>query len=302
MHCLQIYRKMQQRTILFDLHHNEYLNIKENDFKDFLKLLQNLNLEVKRNESNDLTKKVLQNIDILVLGNPIDDYFSNIEIKNIVDFVRLGGNLILVSEYGGDFLQKTNLNDVAQNFGVRFEKNLIKASNSNNHNLSSILHIHNFPNKNVSNGIRELVIGGTCSLFLSKNAKPLLLTSDKDTWSEIYNSSTEEWIKDKEDQYKISAYTEFGQGKVLALGDIDIFCSDDNTGIGAFDNQKFLRNIITWMIEPVKRPDVMTFILDQIGEVQNSVKEIHKTMNNIIETMSILEKRIKYIEDQFKDT
>ena len=293
---------MQQRTILFDLHHNEYLNIKENDFKDFLKLLQNLNLEVKRNESNDLTKKVLQNIDILVLGNPIDDYFSNIEIKNIVDFVRLGGNLILVSEYGGDFLQKTNLNDVAQNFGVRFEKNLIKASNSNNHNLSSILHIHNFPNKNVSNGIRELVIGGTCSLFLSKNAKPLLLTSDKDTWSEIYNSSTEEWIKDKEDQYKISAYTEFGQGKVLALGDIDIFCSDDNTGIGAFDNQKFLRNIITWMIEPVKRPDVMTFILDQIGEVQNSVKEIHKTMNNIIETMSILEKRIKYIEDQFKDT
>lgn len=292
---------MQRRTILFDLCHKEYLNIKESDFKDFLTLIQNLNLQVKKNENQDLVKNVLDNIDILVLGNPIDDYFSNIEIKNIVDFVRLGGNLILVSEYGGDFLQKTNLNDVAQNFGIRFEKNLIKAKNSNNHNLSSILHIHIFPHKEISNGIREVVIGGTCSLFLSRKAKPLLQTDGKDAWSEIYNSSTEEWIRDKEEQHTIAAYAEFGQGKVIALGDIDIFCSDSNIGINSLDNQKFLSNIISWMIEPVKRPDVMTFILEQIGDVQNGVKEIHKTLNNIIETMSILEKRIKYLEDQIKE-
>ncbi|GAH61001.1 unnamed protein product, partial [marine sediment metagenome] len=44
------------------------------------------------------------------------------------------------------------------------------------------------------------------------------------------------------------------------------------------------------------RSDVMSFILDQIGQVQNSVKEIHKTMNNVIETMSILEKRLRHLE------
>jgi len=54
------------------------------------------------------------------------------------------------------------------------------------------------------------------------------------------------------------------------------------------------------LIEPVKRPDVMSFILDQLGELQNGVKEIQNTINNIIETMSILETRISYLEEKPK--
>jgi len=287
---------MLRKTILFDLNHNEMLDIDFSDFSDFSKLLQNLNLKVKKNENKDLTKKLLENVDILVLGNPINDYFSNIEIKDIVNYVRIGGNLILVSEYGADYLQKTNLNDIAPKFGILFEKNLIKEQNSNNHNRSSILHIQNFPKNNIINGLREVVIGGTCSLFLIKGAKPLLQTAQNNFWSEIFKNSSEEWIKDKEQQHTIAAYSEFGQGKVVAFGDIDIFCSDDNIGINTLDNQKFLHNIITWLTEPVKKSDVMSFILDQIGQVQNSVKEIHKTINNVIETMSILEKRLRHLE------
>ncbi len=286
---------MLRKTILFDLNHNEMLDIDFSDFSDLSKLLQNLNLKIKKNENKDLTKKLLENVDVLVLGNPIDDYFSNIEIKDIVNYVRTGGNLILVSEYGADFLQKTNLNDIAPNFGILFEKNLIK--DSNNHNRSSILHIQNFPKNNFINGLREVVIGGTCSLFLNKGAKPLLQTDQNNFWSEIFNSSTEEWIKDKEQQHTIAAYSEFGQGKVVAFGDIDIFCSDDNIGINTLDNQKLLHNIFTWLTDPVKRSDVMSFILEQIGQVQNNVKEIHKTMNNVIETMSILEKRLRHLEE-----
>ncbi len=102
----------------------------DKDFSDFLKLLNNLNFKIEKNENKDLTKKVLENIDVLVLGNPIDDYFSNIEIKETVNFVRLGGALLLVSEYGADYLQKTNLNDIANHFGFLFEKNLIKEQNT----------------------------------------------------------------------------------------------------------------------------------------------------------------------------
>lgn len=287
---------MLRKTILFDLNHNEMLDIDFSDFSDFSKLLQNLNLKIKKNENKDLTKKLLENVDLLVLGNPINDYFSNIEIKDIVNYVRTGGNLILVSEYGADYLQKTNLNDIAPKFGILFEKNLIKEQNTNNHNRSSILHIQNFPKNNIINGLREVVIGGSCSLFLNKSAKPLLQTDQNNFWSEIFKNSSEEWIKDKEQQHTLAAYSEFGQGKVVAFGDIDIFCSDDNIGINTLDNQKFLHNIFTWLTEPVKKSDVMSFILDQIGQVQNSVKEIHKTMNNVIETMSILEKRLRHLE------
>jgi len=286
---------MQRKTILFDLNHNEMLTL-DNDFSDFLKLLHNLNFKIEKNENKDLTKKVLENIDVLILGNPIDDYFSNIEIKEIVNFVRLGGSLLLVSEYGADYLQKTNLNDIANHFGFLFEKNLIKEQNPKNQNCSSILHIHEFPEVDFLNGLREVVIGGTCSLYLKKGAKVLLETSKLNNWSEIYNNSLEEWEKDKEQLHIIAAYAKFGQGKVIALGDIDIFCNDDNIGINSLDNQKFLHNSLSWLVEPVKKSDVNSFILHQIGELQNGVKNIQTTINNLIETMSILEKRLTNIE------
>ena len=245
-----------QRKILFDLNHNEMLTL-DDEFSEFLKLLKNLNLKIIKNENKDLTKKHLENVDVLVLGNPIDDYFSNIEIKNIVNYVRVGGNLLLISEYGADFLQKTNMNELATNFGFFFEKNLIKEQNSHNQNCSSILHIQEFPSNDIVNGLREVIIGGACSLFLKMGAKPLLQTSENNIWSEIYNNTSEEWTKDKEQQHTIAAYSNFGQGKVIALGDIDIFCSDDNIGINSLDNHKFLQNVINWLTEPVKRPDVI---------------------------------------------
>ncbi|NVM18750.1 MAG: hypothetical protein HWN80_13630 [Candidatus Lokiarchaeota archaeon] len=291
---------MQRKVVLVDVGHGEMLTL-DDEFSDFLKLLKNLNLKIIKNENKDLTKKHLENVDILVLGNPIDDYFSNIEIKDIVNYVRVGGNLLLVSEYGADFLQKTNLNDLATNFGFFFEKNLIKEQNSHNQNCSSILHIQKFPSNDIVNGLREVIIGGACSLFLKKEAKPLLKTNKSNIWSEIYNNTSEEWTKDKEQQHTIAAYSNFGQGKVIALGDIDIFCSDDNIGINSLDNHKFVQNVINWLTESVKRPDVMSFILDNMGELQNGVKEIQNTINNIIETMSILETRISNLEENFKD-
>jgi hypothetical protein len=287
---------MQSKVILIDLSHGEMLTL-DDDFSDFLKLLHNLNFKIEKNDNKDLTKKVLDNIDVLILGNPIDDYFSNIEIKEIVNFVRLGGSLLLVSEYGADYLQKTNLNDISTHFGFLFEKNLIKEENPKNHNCSSILHIHEFPETDFLNGLREVVIGGTCSLYLKKGASALLETNKLNNWSEIYNNSSEEWEKDKEQQHIIAAYAKFGQGKVIALGDIDIFCSDDNIGINSLDNQKFLNNIFSWLVEPVKKSDVNSFILEQIGGLQNGVKNIQTTINNIIETMSILEKRLTNIEE-----
>ncbi|GAG78404.1 unnamed protein product, partial [marine sediment metagenome] len=170
--------------------------------------------------------------------------------------------------------------------------------NKANQNCTSILHIQNFLKHQLTKHIREIKIGGTCSLFLSKDAKPLLQSSEE-TWPEIFDSSTEQWIKDGEEEKQIiAAYSEFGQGKVIAIGDIDIFTSDSNIGSNSLDNQKFIQNIINWLIEPVKESKVMTFILNQLGDLHFEIRETNKIMNNIIETMTILEKRISYLEEQ----
>ncbi|MFW9820795.1 MAG: hypothetical protein ACFFE5_14390, partial [Candidatus Thorarchaeota archaeon] len=251
-----------KKAVLIDLVHNEMLNIEEEDFSEFLDLLKKLDLKVKKNEGGHITKEKLENIDLLILGNPIDDFFSSQEIKYIVNHVRNGGGLLLLSEYGADYLQKTNLNDISGKFGIFFEKNIIKEMNSNNQNCTSILHIQEFEKHQITKNLRELIIGGTCSLFLSKGAKPLLQSNEESVWSEIYNNISEEWTKDKEKQQIVAAYTEFGQGKVVAIGDIDIFTSNSRMGINTFDNRKFLQNIINWLIEPVRESKVLSFILN----------------------------------------
>jgi len=272
------------------------LNIDDEEFNEFLNLLKRLDLKIKKNESGHITKEILENIDLLILGNPIDDFFSSLEIKHIIDHVRIGGGLLLLSEYGADYLQKTNLNDISGKFGIFFEKNIIKEMNSNNHNCTSILHIQDFLKHQITKNLREIIIGGACSLFLSKEVKPLLQSNDKSVWSEVYNNTSEEWIKQQEKQQIIAAYTEFGQGKVVAIGDIDIFTSNSRIGINTFDNRKFLQNIINWLIEPVRESKVMGFILSQLGELQYEIRETNKVLNNIIETITILEKRISYLE------
>ena len=285
------------KTILFDLSHNEMLNIDDKDFDEFSNFLKRLNLVVKKNEREQLTKKVLDKTDLFVIGNPIDNYFSSVEVKSVVDFVRNGGRLLLLSEYGSDFLQKTNLNDISSKFGIFFEKNIVKEANSINQNCTSLLHIQSFQDHNITKNIRELNIGGTCSLFLNSEAKPLLITPDNSYWSEIYNASSEQWIREEEKPLIISAFTEFGKGKVAAIGDIDIFTSNSKMGIKSLDNRKFLQNLINWLVEPVEESKVTSFVLDQIGELQYEIKESNKILNNIIETLTILEKRITNIEE-----
>jgi len=291
---------MLKKSVLIDLTHNEMLNIDEDEFKEFLNLLKRLDLKIKKNKNGQITKEILENIDLLIIGNPIDDFFSSLEIKHVVDHVRSGGGLLLLSEYGSDSLQKTNLNDVAGKFGIFFEKNLIKEMNDNNQNCTSILHIQDFLKHQITKNLREMIIGGACSLFINKEVKPILQTKDHSVWSEVYNNNSEKWTKDKEEQQTIAAYTEFGQGKVVALGDIDIFTLNSRIGLNSFDNRKFVQNVINWLITPVKESKVMTFILNLLGDLQYEIKETNKVLNNIIETMTILEKRISYLENNSK--
>ncbi|TKJ23347.1 MAG: hypothetical protein CEE43_04215 [Promethearchaeota archaeon Loki_b32] len=291
---------MLKKSVLIDLTHNEMLNTNEDEFKEFLNLLKRLDLKIKKNENGQITKDILENIDLLIIGNPIDDFFSSLEIKHVVDHVRSGGGLLLLSEYGSDSLQKTNLNDVSGKFGIFFEKNLIKEMNDNNQNCTSILHIQDFLKHQITKNLREMIIGGACSLFINKEVKPLLQTKDHSVWSEVYNNNSEKWTKDKEEQQIIAAYTEFGQGKVVALGDIDIFTLNSRIGLNSFDNRKFVQNVINWLITPVKESKVMTFILNLLGDLQYGIKETNKVLNNIIETMTILEKRISYLENNSK--
>ncbi len=288
---------MPKKTVLLDLSHNEMLNIQEEEFSDFFELMKSLNLKIKINENKNITEKQLQNIDILIIGNPIDNYFSSIEIKSIVDFVREGGNLLLISEYGADYLQKTNLNDISRKyFGISFQKNIVKKSNKINQNCDTILTIQDFKDHLATTQLRDIILGGSCSLLINKNAEPLFFS--KESWTEVYNDLENKWSKEEDHQQQImAASTEYGRGKLVALGDIDIFSNDLNIGLNRLDNRKFIVNIFNWFLKPVKKQDVLGWLLNQLGGLQNEIKEINNKISNLIETSTVLEKRISALEE-----
>jgi hypothetical protein len=286
--------------ILFDLAHNEMLTPSvetDSDYTDFVSLLDSLNLEIRKNEDAEITDETLKNTDILLIGNPVNDYFSKGEITSIVKFVRHGGSLLIISEYGADYLQKTNLNDITANyFNILFENNIVKEKNKINQEGSSIVTIRSFPNHETTNQIREIIVGGSCELILHKEAKPLLILNES-AWSEKYDESEKDWEKEEQkEEYTIAAYTAFGSGKVGAIGDVDIFSNDPNFGINKLDNRKFITNFINWLREPIEENEVMDWTLNKINSLEGEISELNSKINNIIETISFLEKRISRME------
>ena len=121
----------------------------------------------------------------------------------------------------------------------------------------------------------------------------------KESWTEVYNDLAKDWSKEEENHPQImAAYTEYGRGKVVALGDIDIFSNDPNIGLNRLDNRKFILNILNWFIEEtVNDNDVLGWVLNQLGGIQSEIKQINHKINNIIETTTILEKRISSLEE-----
>ena len=67
---------MLKKKVLFDSTHNEMLNIDDEEFKDFSNLLKSLDLKIIKNENGNITKEILEDINLIILGNPIDDFFS----------------------------------------------------------------------------------------------------------------------------------------------------------------------------------------------------------------------------------
>ncbi|TXT62171.1 MAG: hypothetical protein BAJALOKI3v1_660030 [Promethearchaeota archaeon] len=288
----------KKKKILFDLAHNEMLNFSEAEYSEFLSLLDTLNQDLVKNESSDITKKVLREIDVLVIGNPINDFFSTKEIVNIINFVKHGGSLLLISEYGGDALQKTNINDISgKYFNIFFEKNILKERDPSDNNSSNIIKITSFSDHEITTQLREVVIGGSCSLLIKGNATILLSLNDNG-WAEKYNSSINDWDREvKKTTYTVSACTIFGKGKVVALGDIDIFSKDPNFGINKLENRKFITNLFNWLIKPNEESDTIDWALEKISSLEDEILKNNKKINNLIETITFLEKRISKLEE-----
>ncbi len=281
--------------IVFDVLHENLLDINEPDYAPFRKLLKKLGFDAGVLDRDPIHEGSLDGVDVFVIGCPVNELIPKGEVDAIVDFVRKGGQLIVASEYGGDTVQKTNLNELTKHFGIYFESSIIKSSRFGGSPNAPLF--TKFTDHAITKNVLKLLLGGCASIRLAKNAEGIAF-SGADSWVEIYNPTDFEWTKRAETELPVATVASYGNGRVFAIGDVDIFSNDEVYGLKSMDNERFITNILRWLTSPVNQDDVMGWVLSQIGLLSETVATLAKNVQNIIETTQHLDERISDLEDE----
>ncbi|QEE17086.1 DUF4350 domain-containing protein [Promethearchaeum syntrophicum] len=286
-------------SLLVDTSHINLLTPEDPDFSYFFELLESYGYKVQVTDSKSkINAKTFDKIRTVIIGVPQNSYLLLDEITELLNFVRKGGSLFILHRYGGDFIQKTNLNELTSHFGIYFENSVVK--DKENLGKEILPQITSFSSDNMMNDLHKLVFPGTCSLRLAKNAQ-LLCKSSKESWVEIFNSHKFEWDKYNSNEtysetYPVAAYAIYGQGRVICIGSSDFLTTEPIYGLNSLDNRKFCLNILKWLMNPVSQMEIGDWTLQQLGIISEDLLLLKSEIHQFHELMDLFDKRIRDLE------
>jgi hypothetical protein len=190
----------------------------------------------------------ISNYSIVLLPVPFLPY-SDSEIQALVSFVNAGGKLIM---QGNSYLTgdptNTNLNNLsnALHAGITFNMDIV-LDYTNNFGGSNQFPFYQWPlisdfvSHPTTAGVNTIVLFTSCSLSAQTPAIPIAYAS-----SSAYTSASL-----SRGNIIVAAVAEIGRGKVIAIGDVHLFCDDvgnilGNSPINLYNNMTFFENIINW--------------------------------------------------------
>ncbi len=176
--------------------------------------------------NNTLTAAILGNYDILILKCPTNSY-SNEEIWSIVQFVERGGGLYLIGDHTDVFGMNTFLNQVSENFGIRFKTD---ATYELGTGMMSVYEPDDmFPHPIVQN-VEQFEFMTSCTLRAPLNSENVIIGNR--LISEPGTYSTENFFKESvaspESEYGLLLQViavKYGKGRVVAFTDSTVFSS-----------------------------------------------------------------------------
>ena len=259
-------------TCLVDKALNELLDIHDDNFSELFSLLTtSLKLDIKVNRDLPLMEDLLCSSDMFVLGCPTRAKLEKDDIELIVKYVREGGNLLVISDAGGDLANKTNLNDLVNLFGIEIESTTVRDSRNVGSVVSPILdnvNISHVTNKNVV----RVVAGGGATLLIQEPAVALFATGKTSVIEKYTLRENNAWkIVKVGENYPLAAACMHGQGKVIVCGDVDMFSNDTEYGIrNAFDNGTFIKNVFSWFLAPVETSTVLDWLISRVAHLEEN--------------------------------
>jgi len=287
--------KAKNLRIMLDYAHNEIIDLNDTEYSSLKNLLHSMECVVFSNDENRISQEILQNVDVLIIGCPVESYFVSQEIGVIVDWVSSGGNLLVMSDVG--VLQKTNLNDLMKHFGLYFENTTLRSKKSPETN--SIVMITDIVEHSITKNVKKVMVGG-CSTIRTVKAKGSMdvCLSGEDTWVEVYDEINNKWLKNSDEFVPIVSISIFGQGRIAAFGDVDMFGSNPLFGLDSLDNKQLLKNLLIWFHTPVRSGATIDWLLTQFSQIRDDILELGDKFDNIVTTARILENRLSQVEER----
>lgn len=255
-----------QKVVLFDLVHS----VRHSPFSEYTKdsieynvvqgygtlqrYLRELGFEVRDHNAGRLTPQTLENIDVLMIG--IMSYeampMNTKEIETIVEFVRNGGGLHVVSDHTNAYDNADLANRLLKHFDIEVLDALIVDKTARKDSWYSPKTYSEHP---VTKDISVLVHQAGTALATEYG----VAFTDPQAWADRGNPDNgiarfgNKLFEPGEEKmaYPVIAARNFGKGRVVVTTDCNLYA---NSWIFSFDNYKLARNAFSWLaqIPPVQ--------------------------------------------------
>lgn len=234
--------------VIVDLSHREKIE----EFPEFSLGEDSYEIDYIDKNEGPIEFEMLEDFDILFIGNiqhskdGKKDKFTQDELRVIKKFVGEGGGMFLTSGDGGDrdvIMKNGSIRVLYRITGVkRFWNGIIQEATSNYLVKKNNLLISDLFNHPITKGITQLVLPN-CTFFTltEEDVEDLIVTSGKAEFK--YNIDDETCAIGP---VPIFVVNKFYNGRCVTIGSSD-WLQENEFGLDAGDNLKFLSNIVEWL-------------------------------------------------------
>ncbi|MFW9929820.1 MAG: hypothetical protein ACFFD1_10550 [Candidatus Thorarchaeota archaeon] len=288
--------------IALDNSHNNLLTLEASSYADFTQFLFTSGYKVGKIGLGFTSTENIKNYSAIIISTPKNIELTIKEIEVLEEYVRKGGSLLIIGARGGDYSNRTNLNELTRKFGFEFVDDEVFDSVSYV-NMQKRPMISKFKPHFITEQVKKVVLSSGCSLnpieFLEdeKNVQVVqLINAGINCWRKKYDGK--EWVEEDSPKIPLMLAVEYYGGKVVSFGTTSIFSSlGREYGFTAFDNDIIIANILRWLTTDIESEGKVITIdiqLDLFHWLDSIVKE--ENWNNFSDVINV---SLKYFKDNY---
>lgn len=201
---------------------------------------------IQEKDLGDFSSDRTRGVDLIVLVNPRDRYYSKIEIDHLVQYCEGGGNLVVLGYYWWESDHDSNTGALTRHFGINLRDD--RVSDSDHHADHEYVPKCRCLLPSLTD--KPVAMPYTCSMECTHIAEPLLITSDRSASESVVREDRQ--IVRRYDTKPIGQLITAARGTLDGGGRVAVFGSWEvllNAYLARkeFGNREVLKGTLQWL-------------------------------------------------------